>query len=206
MVEVDEIPLFRWADQLPPQLWDDLDARPRQEAAQAVEARWDGRCFTLPMLGRDYLVDPAARAVTEKDRPEHRVSFQSGLVLVSALGKAMDAPPAGRMATPQELPGGGQFFSGVHAVPVAKLEERFGNDPGALLPAARKLGGGPWEGADAAAMVPGLPRIPLYVLLWGADSEFAARAVVGLDSRAHMYLALDGILALTTLLIAKLTR
>ena len=37
-MDVDEIPLFRYADQLPPQLWDDLDARPRDEAAQAAPA------------------------------------------------------------------------------------------------------------------------------------------------------------------------
>lgn len=205
-MEVDEIPLFRWADQLPPQLWDDLDARSPEEAARAVEAQWDGRCFTLPLLGRDYLVDPGARSVTEIGRPDHRVSFQSGLVLVSALGRAMDAPPAGRMITPHELPGGSRFFTGVHAVPVSRLEERFGSAPDALLPAAQRLGGGPWQGADAAVTVSGLPRIPLYVLLWAADQEFGARAVVGLDARAHMHLALDGILALTTLLIAKLTR
>jgi hypothetical protein len=206
LVDVDEIPLFRYADQLPPQLWDDLDARPRDEAAQAAQAQWDDRRFTLPLLGRDYLVDPEARSVHEAERPDHRVSFQTGLVLVSTLGRAIDAPVAERMVTPQELPGGSQFFAGVHAVPVSRLEERFGSDPNALLPAAEKLGGGPWEGADAAVFVPGIPRIPLYVLLWGADQEFEARAVVGMDARAHMHLALDGILALTTLLIAKLVR
>jgi hypothetical protein len=206
MVEVDEIPLFRWADQLPPELWDDLDARPRQEAAQAAQGRWDGACFTLPLLGRDYLVDPAARAVREVERPQYRPSFQTGLVLVSHLALASDVPEAGNMVTPQELPSGSQFFTGVHAVPVGRLAERFGNEPQALLPAAQNLGGGPWQGADVAVMVPGVPRIPLYVLLWAADEEFDARAVVGLDSRAHMHLALDGILALTSLLITKLTR
>ena len=52
--------------------------------------------------------------------------------------------------------------------------------------------------------VPGLPRLPLYVLLWTADEEFAARVTVGLDAHAHHQLALDGIWALTNLLAGRL--
>ena len=37
-----KIELFRWADQLPPALWDDLAARNPEEAALATGAAWDG--------------------------------------------------------------------------------------------------------------------------------------------------------------------
>jgi hypothetical protein len=45
----------------------------------------------------------------------------------------------------------------------------------------------------------------LYVLLWPADEEFGARAVVGLDAHAHHQLALDGLWALTNILVRRLT-
>jgi hypothetical protein len=114
-------------------------------------------------------------------------------------------PPAGRLITPQELPGGGLFFSGPHAIATAGLEKRFGADATALLAVAQALGGQVLEGmADLAVTIPGLPMLPLYVLLWLGDEEFSARAVVGLDAHAQHQLALDGIWALTNLLVAGL--
>lgn len=201
----EEIALFRWADQLPEALWEDLAARGLQPAAQASGALLENGCLRLGLLGRQYLVDAAARRVWEAARPDRRLGFQTGLVLVSHLARALGVPPAGRLVTPQELPGGSMFFTGPHAVATAALERRFGHDPQGLLTAAQALGGQPYPGAaEVAAMVPGLPMLPLYVLLWPADEEFGARAVVGLDAHAHHQLALDGLWALTNLLVGGL--
>ena len=205
-IDPQEIRLFRWADQVPQALWDDLTARPAVQAAQAAGAELREGCFRLSLLGRPYLVDPAARRLWREDRPEHRLDFQTGMVLVSHLGRALGVPPAGRLVTPQELPGGGLFFTGPHAIATAALVERFGPDPPGLVRRAAMLGGGSWPGAEAAVLVPGLPMLPLYVLLWPADDEFPARVVVGLDAHANHQLALDGIWALTNLLVESLTK
>ncbi|MCA1988173.1 MAG: DUF3786 domain-containing protein [Desulfarculus sp.] len=203
--EPEENRLFRWADQLPAALWDDLAARSGSDAAEAASARQDDGRFHLPLLGRVYLVDANARQVREEARPHHRVDFQTGLVLVSHLARARGVPPAGRMVTPQELPGGGLFFTGPHAVNTKALEARFGSDPQALVRRAAALGGVPDQvGGDLAVRLAGLPRLPLYVLLWVGDAEFPARAVVGLDANAHHQLALDGIWALTNLMVGRL--
>lgn len=202
----EEITLFRWADQLPEALWEDLTARPLLEAAQATGAALEDARLRLALLGRDYLVDVAARRIQLAGQPDKRLGFQTGLVLVSHLARALGVPPAGRLVTPQELPGGGLFFTGPHAVATAALEKRFGRDPAALLAAAQALGGQPQpEGAaQVTVLVPGLPMLPLYVLLWPADEEFGARAVVAMDAHAHHQLALDGIWALTNLLVGGL--
>jgi hypothetical protein len=125
--------------------------------------------------------------------------------LVCHLARALGVPPAGRLVTPQELPGGGLFFTGPHAVNTRDLEARFGASPENLARRAAALGGGRAEvGGDLAVRLPGLPRLPLYVLLWLADEEFPARVVVGLDANAHHQLALDGIWALTNLMVGRL--
>jgi hypothetical protein len=46
--------------------------------------------------------------------------------------------------------------------------------------------------------------LPLHVLLWAADQEFEARAVIGIDSRALFHLDLSGVFALTNLMVARL--
>lgn len=198
--------LFRWADDMPPQLWDDLAARPPAEAAQATGALWDGQGYTITMLGREHRLEPGSRRVFLTQEPEHRLSYQSGLVLISTLIRSLGVPPAERMVTPQELPGGTQFFQGPHAINNRPLEERFGLAPQTLLTAARALGGEPFEAGDQGVRLPGLPMIPLYVLIWAGDDEFAPRAVVGMDANAHHHLALDGIWALCNLMVQRLIK
>ncbi len=198
--------LFRWADDLPPQLWRDLAARPPAEAASATGAVWDGQGYTITLLGREHRLEPATRRVYLPQEPEHRLSYQTGLVLISTLIRSLGVPPAGRMVTPHELPGGSQFFQGPHAINHRTLAERFGSEPQALLEAARSLGGEPFPAGDQGVCLPGLPMIPLYVLIWAGDEEFSPRAVVGLDSNAQYHLALDGLWALSNLMVYRLIK
>ncbi len=198
--------LFRWADQLPMPLWDDVKARPAEQAAEAIGARFADGAFEVPMLGRTYRVDPGMRRILWADRPDHRVSYQTGVVLLTALAKSLGVPPSGRMVTPQELQGGLLFFTGAHSLALEPLAKRFGYDPQAMVAAAVAMGGEAIPGADCAVRLPGLPCLPLYVLLWQADEEFNARAVIGIDDRALFHLDLAGIFALTNVMVARLTR
>lgn len=198
--------LFRWADQIPAPLWDDLAMRPDRQAAEAVGVNCDQGVFKVPMLGLTYRVDSNSRRIQREGEPDHRVGYQSGIVLLTALARSMGVPPSGRMVTPQELQGGLLFFTGAHSLAVKPLAKRFGRDPQALVAAARAMGGEPVDGADCAVRIPGLPPIPLYVLLWRADEEFSARAVIGIDDRALFHLDLAGILGLTNVMVGRLTR
>ena len=54
--------------------------------------------------------------------------------------------------------------------------------------------------------IPGLPRVPLYVLLWHGYREVPARAVIGIDDQAHFHLDLAGVFALTHLFLNRLCR
>lgn len=198
--------LFRWADMIPAPLWDDLQARPASLAAEAVGATLSEGVFEVSMLGRTYRVDPVLRRILWQAQPHHRVSYQTGVVLLTTLAKSMGVPPSGRMVTPQELQGGTLFFTGAHSLAVKPLAKRFGDDPQSLAATAIAMGGEAIPGADCAVRLPGLPHLPLYVLLWRADEEFSARAVIGIDDRALFHLDLAGIFALTNVMAARLTR
>jgi hypothetical protein len=200
-----EVQLFRYADQLPEALWDDLDARDPVDAAASCDAILEGDRFRLSLFSRDYIINPAERSIAEALRPEHRSSYQTGLVLITALANAQNIPQSGRMVTPGELPGGRMFFAGPHEVPTAPIVERFGSDAAGLIAAAATMGGREIdESSDAAVFIPALPRIPMWLLLWEGDEEFEARAVMGIDERAHYHLALDGIWAMCNVLTGRL--
>lgn len=205
VLQPEENDLFRWADQLPAAPWDDLLAKDAAQAADATGAELIDGCFRMALFNRPYEVDPAQRTVRELDRPDKRVSFQTAMILVNTLANALPVDPAGRLVTPQELPGGGLFFTGPHAIRVEPILERFATNPDAMIKAAAGLGGREVEGADAAVCLPALPKVEMYVLLWAADDEFEARVVVGVDAHAMHHLALDGIWALTNVGIYRLT-
>jgi hypothetical protein len=196
--------LYRWADQIPAALWDDLRARPAAGAAEAVGARLVDGLFTVPLLGTTYTVDPRARTIRRTAEPEHRVGYQTAVVLLTALAHSKGVPPSERMVTPLELEGGTEFFTGAHSLALKPLARRFGGDPRQLVAAARPLGGEEVTGADCAVRIPGLPLLPLHALVWAANREFEARAVIGIDSRALFHLDLSGVFALTNLMVARL--
>ncbi|MFH1035820.1 MAG: DUF3786 domain-containing protein [Pseudomonadota bacterium] len=198
--------LFRWAEDLPSALWEDVRARPAQEAAQAVGGRWQEGLFRVSLLGREHVLDPAAGRIWLAAQPGERLGFQDGVVLLTTLAHSLGVPPSGRMVTPLELPGGGLFFSGAHALATGPLARSFAERPEALEARAVAMGSEPTEGADLALKLPGLPQVPLYALFWAGDDELEARAVIGIDDRAHFHLDLGGILALTNLLVRRLIR
>ena len=198
-------PGSRWADELPGYFWDNLTARALEVAASATGAELDRGRFILPVFARNYLIEPKRRQVQDIFRPGERVDYNIALVLVTHLARASEIPPAGRMISPHELPGGRALLAGPHALPMDRITERFGRDPEGLVGRARELGGERVEGADVAVRLPGLPRVPMYLLLWVEDEEFPARAQPGVDAQVVHHLDLDGLLSLSHLMIQRLT-
>ncbi len=198
--------LFRWADQIPAASWIDICNRSPQQAAEAVGAEWDGKSFKVPLLGVQYIIDPANQRIKIANNADHPVSYQAGILLLTTLSISKGVPPSGRMAVPQELPGGRMFFTGAHAVATIPLAKHFEKDSDQLLKRALEIGGEMVEGADIAIRLPGLPYVPLYILYWRGDQEIPARAVIGIDDRAYFHLDLAGVFALTNILVYKFCR
>ncbi|MHB8766563.1 MAG: DUF3786 domain-containing protein [Deferrisomatales bacterium] len=196
--------LYSRAEDLHPRHWESLVRRDPSEAARAAGATWEAGAYRLPVLGRVLRVDPGARSLAFDGDPARRVGYQRALVAVAYLTGALDAPARGDWVAFRELPGGDAFFRGPHSLATPRLEAAFGAAPARLLGAARALGGGAAEGADAAAVVPALPKVPLKVLLWGAGAEFGASANLLTDGRAHLHAALDVLWALTNVTISDL--
>ncbi|MDL2274700.1 DUF3786 domain-containing protein [Desulfosarcina sp. OttesenSCG-928-G10] len=204
MTHSNEETLFRWAAQLPESLWNDLRNRPAAEAAETTGAIWDGKTFSISLLGRRYRLDPSSQTLTRDDAADTPVSYQTGVVLLNTLSHSKGVPPSGRMTVPQDLPGGRMFFVGAHALGTDAIATAFSENPDQLEGRIAAMGGEKMDGADAAFRIPGLPLVPLYVLLWQKQGSDPARAVIGIDDRAHFHLDLAGIFALTNILVSRL--
>jgi hypothetical protein len=198
--------LFRWADQIPEALWSNLRNRSPQQAAEMVGAQWDGETFKVPMIGINYTIDLANQRITKNHQADHPVSYQAGVVLLTTLATSKGVPPSSRMTVPQELPGGQMFFTGAHSLATGLLAKNFEKDSDKLIDRILGVGGEMIEGADVAIQIPGLPYVPLYILLWREKYGVSARAVIGIDDRAHFHLDLAGVFALTNILVNRLCK
>ncbi len=198
--------LFKYADQLPDPLWDDVCVRDARQAAVCVGGCWEDGVFKVPLLGFTYAVDPLAQKILRNNDAGHRVGYQTGVVLLYTLAKSVGAPPSGRMVSPLELTGGTMFFTGAHSLATKPLAKRFGSAPHALVERAAALGGEAIDGADCAVRLPGLPNVPVYVLLWTGDKPAEARTFIGIDDRALFHLDLGAVFALTNVLVSRLVR
>jgi len=178
-------------------LWNELAKRePSEVAARAGVTVGGAGGYEVPVLNGVYRVDVHTGSMTavESGKPTEPDRHLS-LATVMYLSGAKDVDPTGEWVSPRDLPGGERFFSGPHEIPVVQIVERFGGDSGSFLAACRSLGGQPEPYADAACSFPLFPRLPVAVLLWLGDDEFAARATMLVDRTAKLHLPLDALLA-----------
>lgn len=185
---------FSMAD---PQLWHDFAKVDPQSAFKR-----SGSCLSsdgkleIDILNRTFTIDQRNRKI-QSGHPsftgEHEPRLE--IPLLKYLSEANPVAVSGEWVSPRDLPGGAQFFTGVHGVPVKKIIATFGGDRDRFAIACKKLGGVPVAFGDAGFILRLFPLFPVQVLLWLGDDEFPARASILVDKNAHLQMPLDAILS-----------
>ncbi len=112
--------------------------------------------------------------------------------------------PADRWISYRELPDGMFYSQSFQGYSGARLVQTFKNDLAGFKAAARAAGGEELSLGDAAFMFQALPRLPLGVVYWLGDEEFAPYANVLFDASAGHYLPTDGLAVLGRELCSKI--
>jgi len=189
-------------------LWEQLLELDVQKTARRAKCRYltDPGHYAITLLNTAYTVDPSDKRILsgQPDSKAPEAGFLEQLCILVYLIKAQDLPLADKLVRAEALPGGQFFFRGLHRLPTGKLEEAFGERPELLYQAAKKLGAKRCEFGDASIELYVLPRIPLTVVLWGADEEFGARASLLFDQTAAAQLPLDALLTAVNLTVDAL--
>ncbi len=187
------------------QFWDRLAGLERQETARRAQCRYltENDSFAISLLNTEYIVDPVRRIIRAagESRADHTAGYLQQLCLLAYLVNAKDLPPADELVSVERLDPGGFFFRGSHKLPLEKLVHAFGSDPQLLHQVGRLLDAVPCAFGDAAIELSVLPRIPLTLVVWGADEEFPARASILFDRKATVQLPLDVLFAAAGLTI-----
>lgn len=195
-LDPEKMSLYRLASSLSPWHWDNLSAQNCADRAEAAGASFLDGVYSLTLLGREMLIDPGVRSISYAEDSKKEPGYQRALVAAAYLAGAKPIDPSGVFISPRELPAGNGFFRGPHALPTSVVAKKFGDAPKKIHEAAALLGGMPDSGADAAVLLPALPKIALKFLVWADDAEFGPEAALLIDSRAHFHAPLDVLWAL----------
>jgi len=169
-----------------------LAARSGATYRKLGEARGE---FTLNYFGQAFVISypqfQAYQATTrEKGSPEIHFFFLR--YLHTADGTSL----ADRWISYRELPDGMFYNQAFQGYSGARLVQTFGNELARFKEAAIKAGGEELALGDAAFMFQALPRVPLGVIYWLGDEEFAPYANVLFDASAGHYFSTDGLAVL----------
>lgn len=95
-----------------------------------------------------------------------------------------------------QLPNGDHHNVPFHIEAEVPLSKRFGSDLVAFAKAARALGGIAVEGGDQAYQFRYFPKVYLRIIIWEADDEFPAKAVLLFDNKSQFHLDTAGLYSL----------
>lgn len=193
-------PLYSDPLEIDPALWKELrEANPKNICAYSGTAFSEEAGFYLiPFFNTHLLCFPEQEKVDLENPDIYPVpDFELYLVTLTYLLRARKLEPSGQWIGEKEIPGGEQFFRGLHQFPFGRLLKRFGPDTALLERAARSLGATPVSMGDAAFAFQAFPRVPIALLMWEGDEEFPAAMHLRFDETISKHLPpLDVIWAL----------
>lgn len=162
--------------EIEPQLWETLrQADPREITSKAAaEYDFEEKVYIIPFFNTAVICSPELEEM-EVVGPLKTFSrdFQLNLILLHYLINARDESVSGKWVSEKDLPSGSVFFSASHTLPLASLADSFDTRPELLDAGARLIGGEKANLGDLSYQFWMLPRVPLLVIFWLGDEEFA---------------------------------
>jgi len=151
------------------------------------------RVITLEHLNRSYHITLPCVAVTPAASRE-AVPLKTRVLLLHYLLRAKGTPLSGTMITFKELPEGAVYFPTFAKRTLNPLTANFGEKPESLASVAGVLNGRPADYGDVAVTVGAFPYVPLVLVLWRGDSEFAPASSILFDATVTGYLPTEDII------------
>ncbi len=153
------------------------------------------RAYALPILNQDYVILPHQRRIKRLTEggtlTEEGLSTEFTLMVLFYLLHAKNIPLARKWISEKDLPGGGTFFRGPHALSVDLVERKYGQNPESFIEAGKLHGGTPVRFGDKSIALDVFPRIPIIYILWMGDEEFSPKVGVLFDASIESHFTLD---------------
>ena len=137
---------------------------------------------------------------------EERVPIREKILILHYFTRAKGTPLTNRAIAYKELPEGITYFPTFYKRAIKPLLDHFGQDPEPLTNAAQRLGGNRADYGDVAVTINAFKYVPITLVLWRGDKEFAPEGNILFDSTIPDYLATEDINVLCETISWKLVR
>jgi hypothetical protein len=187
--------------------WNELAEQPIEEIVKRT------MCITgetsnsliLSFLNEQYLINLETQTIETQDGEQFFNLFYIGIML-HYLTHAKDMPLAEKYLGFRELWGGQEYFYAFNNRVLVPLVDTFGKYPENFVQAAHNLGGEVIEKGEYGFRLPGLPRVPVYVLLWTGDEEVNPSANVLFDSTANQQMETEALVWISVATVRELKK
>jgi len=166
---------------------DNIEQQCRNSGAQylVVDSQ---KIVILEYLNQSYQITLPALEISLVNSKEE-VPLEDKVLLLHYLTSAKGTPITKKLITFRELPEGSNYFRTFWQRAIKPLVDHFGSEPQLLVDAARKLDGLKADYGDVAVTINAFPRVPVTLVLWRGDEEFAPEGSIIFDSTISDYLS-----------------
>ncbi len=185
--------LSDWREELILKLREEIKGILFSEVAEGIGARTEGDTLVLECFGREFRISPEGDITTHG-----RMTPWIKILILHYIRTAGKGPLTGRHVSFSELKGGMVKASAFQRECEEPLRELFERDYGKTTQVLDRMGTKKEEGFPTAHAweLFLLPKVPLIILYWPQEEEFASRVKMLFDSSADRFLDVESLIFL----------
>lgn len=185
---------------------DDIKEQCRKSGAE-YRPTGSRKVIAIQYLNQSYLISLPDVEISLVDSAE-AVPMRDKVLILHYFISAKDTPPADKLITFRELPEGkGKVYSPTFDQrTIRPILRYFGQAPHLLVEAGQKLGGRKVDYGDVSLTISAFSRVPITIILWRGDEEFAPQGNVVFDASISDYLHTEDITVLCETITWRLVR
>ena len=154
-----------------------------EELARRFRLKTDDGALYITFYDREYRLDRRSGAVTEAENPDAPVSFDESMSILNMLYYSRPgASVSGRFVPFRDVKGASPFAPAFEKSVASGLAAPFEGRLDALKRACEALGGEKIPQGDAGYILRAFDFMPVMLVFWDGDDEFAAQANLLFDA------------------------
>ena len=183
---------------------DDIEQQCRKSGTQyqVIDSQ---KTILIQYLNQSYRIALPSGEISLVDTAE-KIPIWDTLLILHYLISAKGTPPANRLITFKELPEGIVYSPTFSKRTIQPLLKHFGTEPNRLIAAGEKLGGRKADYGDTAITINAFSRVPITIILWRGDDEFAPQGSIVFDANISDYLPTEDITVLCGTIAGRLIK
>ncbi len=183
---------------------DDIEQQCRKSGAQyrAIDFKKE---ITIQYLNQSYIITLPNVEISLVGSDE-KVPIRDKLLILHYFNSVKGTTAANKLITFRELPEGSVYYPTFLKRTIKPILDHFGKEPPLLIDASEKLSGRKADYGDIAITIDAFRHVPITIVLWRGDEEFAPRGNVLFDTTISDYLPTEDIIVLCETITWRLIR